>query len=884
MDRIFYRSKDDCIVPSAATLTGDDTLKWEPKPTPVSPEDTDEPAKPAYHPTPPPYPSLIPPDVQVQFIIRGLQRSGKTTLARALLKVFGGVVVSLDDKAAGYPLLRKVVGDPSVNTVIVDGAHLTTRQLDMTTDVLGGSHCMGYSVLLDVMTTAEVVVGRMKGKSRIGERAGEVVAATVCRTDEPKADVANSIVKIDGVSSVREWISAIRQNLTKSGVIIGREHDDVIDNLQFATPTETPIGNSFPITPPSDHYGVLLEFNFGTDDGAAPATKIERPIDVYTGMFSRSVALAVVLPEYPAERIGVIRRDLDKAVKTWPCHVNIMWPFIPMTAYLEKRGMVEEAIREGGLKPFRLTVSELKAFNDYTRNRASLWLDPVVSDKGCLGRVRKGLEKRFVDGNASAAHGFNPHMTVGRTTPDKVTSTAKQYCWDGSKPITVTITHLTVLSRVADGEPMLPVDEIPLLPEDDSAVQKARYDLDSPWTTLDTLPHRQVPKQLLEPHPLGGNKELPQYTPKDPLENFMLHLTSKMARLDGTTETLQVVKAAPTHISQKGGMYHIPPYYVNEYLAYWEKSRGCGEAFYMEEIRGSVFRLYIDVDVKLTGGRLEGSTLQEWLKIIVKTVKTYYKTPTCMFVMTECHGEWSCDDPDVKSKSGYRLYFLDLYTAVGRYRGFMEELAAAFKREVSDYEGRPGKSKVDDVIDAHSVTWERGRLIGTVKRRKDLVRIYQLQGVYHSDSDGEVTIAKGFTDHLNAHGEELCYATTLRMWDLPNFARLADSIAPEPLSGYHYAVVVDGSTTSVVDLIQLRTKTFSQQAHTPKNAIVVGYDRPDALSKYPFVCITAIAGENGEPPSAAKVIDSISLTRSATKADIKTAEWRRMLVSETVHL
>eukprot|EP01064_Diplonema_japonicum_P005157 TRINITY_DN1345_c2_g1_i1.p1 TRINITY_DN1345_c2_g1~~TRINITY_DN1345_c2_g1_i1.p1 ORF type:complete len:1279 (+),score=238.38 TRINITY_DN1345_c2_g1_i1:56-3838(+) len=879
MDRVVYRSKDNTILPVSINLIGDISDEWdyESKKEHEDDDDDDDDEEVSL-PKALPSPEVLPADVQIQFVIRGLQASGKTTLSRLLQERFGGVV------ATNLKSLQRMVHAEGVKVVIVDTPHCTKAQLERTVKVLCQSRAMRYTILLDISAPISVLTARLK-TGRLGAKAGHVLTATslytVSLTEADKKSV-NLVIEVDGTKPASKNIEAIQQNLIQEAGLL----KEALPVMKSNPPAELPPppGNPFPITPMSDHYGLVFELTYGDD---APiegdGTYVDRPVVVYKDTFHRGVALAVVVEGHPALQIAPIRRDLDKAVKTWPCHVNIMWPFIPMSSYLAHRDSVADAIADSGLHPFRLTLSKLKSFNDFTRNRASLWLDPETPDKpDCLKKLRKSLETRFVDSSASESHGFNPHMTIGRATPDKVQSIAKQYKWhggEGTNEVSVLITHLTVLARTGEGEPMLPVDTVQLPYEDDDAAEKAELSFD-----LSSLPPIATPRPLLEPHPLGGRKTLDTYTPKDSLEVFMLHLAARLSRAQGSKQAIELCTKTPTHISQRGAQYHVPTSFLDEYLRFWQAARddNAKTPFFMEEIRGTVFRAYVDVDIKLTSGTFDLKA-SKWLDLIANVAKKVYSVQSCMMVVTACHGKWECDESDVSTKSGFRVFFLDLYTSSPMYKKFIEELSETFMREVKTYPGMPAKG-LRDVMDTHSVGWDRGRLLGTMKRRKDLARVYELDGAWYCPEEGSCTLAAGLTDHLRKHGMELCYSTMLRTWDgvLPSFAKLPATMVPETLAGYHYAVLPEAENRTI-DLIKLKPVTFNSQVHTYRNTALIGYNRPKSLDKYRLVPYPSILPGEDEP-NLDSLLNELIAVRTAGKLAVKEAEWRRILVSKRAYL
>ena len=147
------------------------------------------------------------------------------------------------------------------------------------------------------------------------------------------------------------------------------------------------------------------------------------------------------------------------------------------------------------------------------------------------------------------------------------------------QPVSFTCTELALLSRTAGakGEPYRAVHRFVLGSGEEDA------------ENLEAL----VAAMVLEP-PSRRSRLLKPYMPLDRLERWML----------GVSDGGQAL-ANPTHISQRGAMYHVPDYLLHSYLDAWAASVAAakgmpGVKFFMEELRGPVFRLYLDVDVKRT--------------------------------------------------------------------------------------------------------------------------------------------------------------------------------------------------------------------------------------------------------------------------------------------
>lgn len=139
-------------------------------------------------------------------------------------------------------------------------------------------------------------------------------------------------------------------------------------------------------------------------------------------------------------------------------------------------------------------------------------------------------------------------------------------------------------------------------------------------------------------------------------------------------------------------------------------------------------------------------------------------------VVLDCHGEWTdSEDPTVQSKSGYRLYFQRLFVDARTYVEYIRALSVFMKSSsvVARYPGMPAKEDWGTVCDTASDTWERGRLMGTIKRRKNLHRQYSFAYAITTtgSSRDNFDVDAALSEHFRKHRLAVLFATMLRVWD-----------------------------------------------------------------------------------------------------------------------
>ncbi|EFC41906.1 predicted protein [Naegleria gruberi] len=207
----------------------------------------------------------------------------------------------------------------------------------------------------------------------------------------------------------------------------------------------------------------------------------------------------------------------------------------------------------------------------------------------------------------------------------------------------------------------------------------------------------------------------------------------------------QLLFQNPTHISQRGGHYHVKlenETIMEEYFNAWKNSIEKKQDIFIEEIRSfHNFKLYLDLDFKLKENETVNLTKSQWLKEILEFTKQYFPNSDYECCITFCHGTYAGDSqtPDCKYKSGYRLYFPQIMVESNeKYRLYLEGLIDHLKQcNCTSYTGKPSTWSMEDIIDTNSVKYPRCRMFGSIKLRngKKLDRQYKLYGIFNSDGE-----------------------------------------------------------------------------------------------------------------------------------------------------
>ncbi|NUP35521.1 MAG: DUF504 domain-containing protein, partial [Streptomyces sp.] len=176
----------------------------------------------------------------------------------------------------------------------------------------------------------------------------------------------------------------------------------------------------------SDHYGVDVVLDL------APAGVLDLPPTART-------AVAWIPPEELWPPIQEVRRAYDPQVDRWPPHVNLLFGFVPESAFDQAAPLLAEAAAE--VRPFPVRLEGVRAFRH--REDVTVWLDPAAAGLDPWDRLRQVLHRRFPR-CAGRPEGFTPHLTLGRA--DARVRLA---------PATTSVGSIVLLSRRAD-EPMRP--------------------------------------------------------------------------------------------------------------------------------------------------------------------------------------------------------------------------------------------------------------------------------------------------------------------------------------------------------------------------------------------------------------------------------------------
>eukprot|EP01120_Amphizonella_sp_Union-15-10_P011442 TRINITY_DN4855_c0_g1_i1.p1 TRINITY_DN4855_c0_g1~~TRINITY_DN4855_c0_g1_i1.p1 ORF type:complete len:406 (-),score=54.14 TRINITY_DN4855_c0_g1_i1:94-1311(-) len=178
-------------------------------------------------------------------------------------------------------------------------------------------------------------------------------------------------------------------------------------------------------------------------------------------------ALVVIPPESLWPKIQQIRKKHDKAYFRWMPHINLLYPFVPQTAFSEAATKIKNSLASSG--PFELTFNTFDFFEHGPRS-STVYLKPETQPPDALISLEKSLVEIFPhcdDLITRSSDGFKPHLTVGQfpgssLSKNKIEQFMKpsgEISWNS---ITFTVDSIHLISR-SGIKPFSIIETVPLM-------------------------------------------------------------------------------------------------------------------------------------------------------------------------------------------------------------------------------------------------------------------------------------------------------------------------------------------------------------------------------------------------------------------------------------
>ena len=433
-------------------------------------------------------------------------------------------------------------------------------------------------------------------------------------------------------------------------------------------------------------------------------------------------AIVILPPEKLWPQINALRSGRDPKFPRWMPHIPLLHPFINISA--SQLPTVVHALQciAKRVPPFRV---HLNGFSTVTeKETASIYLnaEPLRPFEGVIRRL-------FAMLTAAYSMCCAPQITkvpIGTCKAKDAASIVIEM--ESEWPATVfDVQQIHVITRNSQRDAMRVCSSIQL-----GFFNSVNSKGEPANITHDVPPNAQSepldpPALVLENCPtLHANPK--QYVISDSLEKWLYD-----------NSVVDYAGRWPTHYSQRGAMYHIPDERIGAFLRAWREAVEAKETFYIEERRSERFRLYVDIDFKCASKDKNGSTRvhlndTKLLETILTHAMAFFDLKDPTVCVTSAHTRmYDKANPDVQSKSGYHVFFQNVWVNSKVYMRFLQSLAVVCGELLSVPRQCVDGMRWKNILNTFNAHNDRCRLVGSAKRRKGTGRKYALHGFFSVD-------------------------------------------------------------------------------------------------------------------------------------------------------
>lgn len=212
-----------------------------------------------------------------------------------------------------------------------------------------------------------------------------------------------------------------------------------------------------------------------------------------------------------------------------------------------------------------------------------------------------------------------------------------------------------------------------------------------------------------------------------------------------------------THLFMNGGKAHVPDVALSKFYQVYANTLGRGVTQYVVETRAYIFRLFMDLDIRLTGPEMDDVQLRNVCKKLAACVSAHFNNPdTHVVVCTTPVREDGCSHV---YKQGVHLYWSNVFLTASKALALRKVCVQGCKEAFGE---KMFLNDWEDVIDASVYKGSGIRLIGSSKPKTPA--IYMPSYILHKDA----TVSP--VPHPENDLVHWLHATSVRRCDAPQNA------------------------------------------------------------------------------------------------------------------